>query len=176
MKKVFLLLEELKKIHQFDFTDRPELELIRDLFMLQIHLGMRFGDLFSATKANIVGDAIEYTPIKTSNNVVRVSLTAVAKEIIEKYSRPDAQSLVPKISLSVYNKGIKKVIKEAGIDRVVAIMNTTTGHEEHCPIYEVASSHMARRSFVGLVKREYSYQSGLTITNCKIYDYVQDFK
>ncbi len=156
MKKVFLSLKELMKLHQFDFSDRPELELIRDLFVIQSHLGLRIGDLFSVTKANIIGDAIEYSPIKTGNRVVRVPLTGTAKEIIEKYSRPDAQLLVPKISLSIYNKGIKKVLKEAGINRVVAIMNPTTGHEEHYPIYEVASSHMARRTFVGLACRPIS--------------------
>lgn len=157
MKKFFLSLKELMKLHQFDFSDRPELELIRDLFVLQSHLGLRICDLFSVTKANIVGDAIEYSPIKTGNRVVRVPLTGTAKQILEKYSRPDAQSLVPKIPLTDYNKGIKKVLKEAGINRVVAIMNTTTGHEEHYPIYEVASSHMARRTFVELACRPISF-------------------
>lgn len=147
MKNYFLSLKELMKLHQFDFSNRPDLELIRDLFVLQIYLGMRFGEFFSA---NIVVDAIEYTPTKTGNRVVRLLLTGTAKEIIKKYSRPDAQSLVPKLSLPDYNKGIKKVLKEVGIDRVVAIMNPTTGHEEHYPIYEVASSQMARRTFVGL--------------------------
>jgi len=154
MKNVFLTFKELKKLYQFDFSDRPELELIRDLFVLQIYLGMRFGEFFSA---NIVGDAIEYTPTKTGNRVVRLLLTGTAKEFINKYSRPDAQSLVPKLSLPDYNKGIKKVLKEVGIDRVVAIMNPTTGHEEHYPIYEVASSQMARRTFVGLACRPISF-------------------
>lgn len=153
MKKFFLSLKELMKLHQFDFSDRPELELIRDLFVLQSHLGLRICDLFSVTKSNIVGDAIEYTPTKTGNRFVRVPLIGTAKEIIKKYSRSDAQSLVPKLSLPDYNKGIKKVLKEVGINRVVAIMNTTTGHEEHYPIYEVASSHMARRTFVELACR-----------------------
>lgn len=154
MKNYFLSLKELMKLHQFDFSNRPDLELIRDLFVLQIYLGMRFGEFFSA---NIVGDAIEYTPTKTGNRVVRLLLTGTAKEIIKKYSRPDTQSLVPKLSLPDYNKGIKKVLKEVGIDRVVAIMNPTTGHEEYYPIYEVASSHMARRTFVGLACRPISF-------------------
>lgn len=156
MKIINLNIEELRMLHQFDFSNRPELELIRDLFVLQIHLGMKFSDLFSATKANIVGDAIEYTPIKTGNRIVRVLLTGTAKQIIEKYSRPDAQPLVPKISLPDYNKGIKKVLKEAGINRVVAIMNPRTGLKE-CPIYEVASSHMACRTFVELACRPISF-------------------
>lgn len=156
MKKNYLKRIELNKLYQFDFSNQPDLELIRDVFVLQSNLGMRFSDLFSST-ANIVGDAIEYTPIKTSNRVVRVPLRGTPKQILEKYSRSDAQSLVPKLSLPDYNKGIKKVLKEAGINRMVVIMNTKTGHEEHYPIYEVASSHMARRTFVGLACRPISF-------------------
>ena len=37
----------------------------------------------------------------------------------------------------------------AGIDRMVTVLNPLTGEEEKRPIYEVASSHMARRTFIG---------------------------
>ena len=37
----------------------------------------------------------------------------------------------------------------AGITRIVTIHNPTTGEEEQRPINEIASSHLARRCFVG---------------------------
>ena len=37
----------------------------------------------------------------------------------------------------------------AGIDRIVTKINPITQKEEQRPIYEVASSHMARRTFIG---------------------------
>ena len=37
----------------------------------------------------------------------------------------------------------------AGIDRLVTILNPTTGEEEPVPINRVASSHLARRAFIG---------------------------
>lgn len=37
----------------------------------------------------------------------------------------------------------------AGIDRIVTILNPLTRKEEQHPIYEIASSHMARRTFIG---------------------------
>ena len=36
-----------------------------------------------------------------------------------------------------------------GVDRLVTILNPTTGEEEKRPINEIASSHLARRTFIG---------------------------
>lgn len=42
----------------------------------------------------------------------------------------------------------------AGLDRVVTVLDKTTGAEMHKPIYEVITSHAARRTFIGnLYKR-----------------------
>ena len=40
-------------------------------------------------------------------------------------------------------------MKEAGIDRVVTTVNPVTKQSEQHPICDVASSHMARRTFIG---------------------------
>ena len=72
-----------------------------------------------------------------------------AKEIIMRYHKEGQLSLVPLISEQQYNKKIKEMLRMAGIDRVVTILNPTTRIEEQHPIWEVASSHMARRNFIG---------------------------
>ena len=41
------------------------------------------------------------------------------------------------------------MLRLAGITRVVTIINPTTRKEEQHPICDVASSHMARRNFIG---------------------------
>ena len=41
------------------------------------------------------------------------------------------------------------MIKLAEIDRIVTILDSVTGEEVKKPLYEVASSHMARRTFIG---------------------------
>ncbi len=77
-------------------------------------------------------------------------LTARAKEIIERYHKSEGQiGLMPFISEQKYNKAIKEMLRIAGIDRVVTVLNPTTRLEEQRPINEVASSHMARRYFIG---------------------------
>ena len=51
-------------------------------------------------------------------------------------------------------RDIKKMIRLAGIDRMVTTLNTITREEEKHPIWEVASSHMARRVLVGNLYKE----------------------
>lgn len=53
------------------------------------------------------------------------------------------------MSTAKLNDLIKEALKEAGINRVVTIMNPITKQPEQHPISEVASSHMARRTFIG---------------------------
>ena len=56
---------------------------------------------------------------------------------------------LPLISQQKYNVAIKKILQHAGIIRSVVWLNPTTGKPEVCPIYEVMSSHSARRAFSG---------------------------
>ena len=41
------------------------------------------------------------------------------------------------------------MFKAAGLTRLVTVINPTTGNEEKRPLNEIASSHLARRTFVG---------------------------
>lgn len=148
----FLTMEEINTLYNYDFSSRPSLAKQRDVFILQSLLGMRIGDFYELTTANIINEGIEYIPSKTldkTGKVARIPLIATAKEIIDRYSMDGNKSLVPLISEQQYNKKIKTMLKVAGIDRVVTILNPTTRIEEQHPIWEVASSHMARRNFIG---------------------------
>ena len=48
-----------------------------------------------------------------------------------------------------YNIDIKKMFRLAGLTIVVTVINPTTREEEQRPICDIASSHLARRCFVG---------------------------
>lgn len=148
----YLTLNEMEALYEYDFSSMPSLAVQRDVFILQSNLGMRIGDFYSLTTANLINDAIEYIPSKTLNDsgkVARIPLTSKAKEIILRYHEDGQLSLVPLISEQQYNKKIKEILRIAGINRVVTILNPTTRIEEQHPIWEVASSHMARRNFIG---------------------------
>ena len=105
------------------------------------------------TPGNIINGYVEYIASKTMNDrsdVIRVPLTQRAKDILEKYKDAEKDGkILPFISPQKYNVAIKKIFKESGITRMVTVLNPTTGKEEQRPIDEIASSHLARRTFVG---------------------------
>ena len=80
---------------------------------------------------------------------VRMPLNSIAKEIHERYKDCPFDELLPLISQQKYNVAIKKMFLDAGLTRPVVVYNPTTSEQEIRPLNEVASSHLARRCFVG---------------------------
>ncbi len=153
----YISVEERKQIESTDLSAHPQLEIQRDIFVFQCCIGCRVGDLYKFTPQNVVDGAIQYVPRKTKEGrpvTVTVPLNSVALEIIKRYAYSDPRKLLPYISEQRYNDAIKRIFELSGIDRVVQVRNPLTGESEPRPIFEVASSHLARRTFVGnLYKR-----------------------
>ena len=134
------------------------MEVQRDIFIFQCLIGCRVSDLLSLTEKNVIGGAVEYIPRKTKDKkpiVVRVPLNKRAQALVEKYRGMDSKGrLFPFIGAEKYNDAIREVLTTCGITRMVTILNPTTGKEEQRPINEIASSHMARRTFIGNLYRQ----------------------
>lgn len=149
----YLTLNERNFIADYDLSTHPQLAIQRDIFIFQCLIGCRISDLLKMTPENIINEAVEYIPHKTKDErpiVVRVPLNERAKVLIDKYKGIDSKGkLFPFISAQKYNDDIKDIFRLCGITRLVTVLNPTTGKEEKKPINEVASSHMARRTFVG---------------------------
>lgn len=148
----YLSIDERNQLADYNFKNRPALTTQRDIFIFQCLTGCRVSDLYRLTPASVINGAIEYIPTKTKGErpeVVRVPLNQQAKEILSRYETQPGKPLLPFISSQKYNDAIKEMLKIAGINRIVTILNPTTGEEEKKPISEVASSHMARRTFIG---------------------------
>jgi integrase len=132
----------------------PQLERQRDIFIFQCMIGCRVGDLIHFTKNNLINGKICYIPHKTSHDrldSIEVPLNETAKSILKRYADkyPTDQRLLPFISAQKYNDSIKDVFLLCGITRIVTVWNSTTGKEEQHPLNELASSHLARRTFIG---------------------------
>lgn len=130
------------------------LETQRDIFVFQCLVGCRVGDLMNLTPQNITNGILEYVPSKTSDEDApvkpRVPLNPCALKLVEKYKGVDEHGrLFPFISSQKYNVAIKAIFLICGITRIVQVRNSTTGETEMKRICDVASSHMARRTFVG---------------------------
>ena len=61
---------------------------------------------------------------------------------------------MPFYSEQKYNVKIKEAFKRAGLDRMVTTIDQRTRQEVQRPLYEVASSHMARRTFIGNIYKK----------------------
>ena len=153
----YITLDERDQIFDADLSEHPQLAIQRDIFIFQTLIGCRVSDLYRLTKRNIVNEAIEYIPKKTREGnpvTVRVPLNSKAKTILARYKDYEGKKLFPFISEQKYNVAIKRIFQEAGVDRVVTILDPLTHEEVKRPIYEVASSHLARRTFIGNIYKK----------------------
>lgn len=148
----YITIDERNHLYQFDFSDNPDLARQRDIFVFQCLIGCRVSDLWGMTRDNVVNGAIEYIPRKTKEGravTVRVPLNAIAAEIVERYKDYEGATLFPFTSQQQYNRDIKTMFNLSGLTRIVTVINPTTREEEQRPICDIASSHLARRCFVG---------------------------
>lgn len=154
---IYITNRERNRLLETDLSDNKELETQRDIFVFQCLIGCRVSDLYKMTYRSIIGDAIEYIPRKTKEDraiTVRVPLNDTAKRLIAKYEDYERGSLFPFNTEQDYNRKIKEAFKRAGLDRMVTVLDQQTREEIQKPLYEVASSHMARRSFIGNIYKK----------------------
>lgn len=149
---IYISIKERNLLQKANLSRHPKISVQRDIFIFQCLIGCRVGDLLRLRRSNVVNGAIEYIPRKTKEGhpvTVRVPLNDTAKAIIEKYSDINGPALLPFISSQKYNESIKRAFLAAGLKRPVQVLNTITREPEMKPLYSVASSHMARRTFIG---------------------------
>lgn len=153
----FLSKEERDRLANFDFSKSkfPEkYDMERDTFLFQCFIGCRISDLRALTKDNIHDGFIEYIPKKTMNHnarTVRVPLIPQAKALLEKYKDETFKKgqLFHFYQFSIYEADLKIIFKLAGLNRMITVRDPLTSKEAQKPLYELAASHLARRTFIG---------------------------
>lgn len=148
----YISIDERDRIYKMNLRRHPELAVQRDIFVFQCLIGCRVSDLNKLTRANLVSGGIEYVPAKTkdeSGAVVRVPLNSIAQEIVERYASEDRAALLPFVASQNYNQAIKRIFLAARLTRPVTILDPVTRQEVQRPLNEIASSHLARRTFIG---------------------------
>lgn len=167
---IYISIEERNKIADCDLEKKwPEMDeqfrkdckmpiktiiMCRDIFIFHCFIGCRVSDLVKLTPQHIENGILVYTPHKTKDGEdaiqARVPLHPKALELIKKYEGQDEKGrLFPFITPQKYNDAIKVIFTMAEITRNVEVRNSLTGENEIRPINEIASSHLARRTFVG---------------------------
>jgi len=148
----YISIEERNKLYTTNLSRHPFYARMRDIFVFQCVIGCRISDLYSFTKRNLIDNCIQYVPRKTKDKTpktVKVPLNSIAQEILDRYADPDREALLPYASEFQYNKAIKKTFLAAGLTRPVVVIDPVTREQVIKPLNEIASSHLARRTFVG---------------------------
>jgi integrase len=149
---IYISKEERDKLHNLEISNE-RLSRVRDIFVFQCLVGARVGDLYKLTKDNITDGVLSYIARKTKDNKpvpATVPLGSKALEILKRYDLPDGR-LLPFIAEPLYNSYIKELFNKAGLTRNVTRINPKTSEPEQVKLSDIASSHMARRTFIGML-------------------------
>ena len=157
---VFLRAEELKQVMQ---TRVPQhLQWAKDIFVLNCAIGCRISDLLRLTpdKVAVSEDGIpyiHYIPSKTvgsqtTNKEIVTPLIEPAVEIIRR-TRLKLMDASPNYGRQRYNKTLRHLLEFCGIDRHVNVFNPETCDNESKPLYQVASSKLARKTHIDMLNK-----------------------
>ncbi|MBK7174842.1 MAG: site-specific integrase [Bacteroidales bacterium] len=149
---VYITLDERDLLYHASI-ENEKLARVRDVFLFQCYVGARIGDLCKLTKGNVNNGVLSYIPRKTKDGkpvTVTIPLSERAKEIISRYDLP-GNMLLPFISDQRYNDYLKELFSHENIrlDRIVTRLNPLTREPEQVRLCDIASSHLARRTFIG---------------------------
>lgn len=145
---IYLLEDELMRLHDYDFTKNPTLEKVRDVFCFQCFTGQRFSDI-AKFRFEDVHEGVWHVRTTKTKDIIKVFLIPKALKILEKY-RPSGA--LPVISAQNTNYYIKEACEAAGIDEPTTIVRYQGNKriETTEPKYKFIATHSARRTFVSL--------------------------
>lgn len=134
--------QELNLLYDLDLTKVPNLDLIRDLFLVGCFTAQRWSDYSKINKVNIQDDFITLIQKKTNEKVI-LPIKPKLKQILKKY--PNG---FPFIAEQTFNRKIKELAKKADIKDNIQIIENRGGinNVKIYKKYELISSHTARRT------------------------------
>jgi integrase len=143
-ESIYLSEAELDQLLNHDFSKKPSLERVRDLFLIGAYTGLRFSDFTRLNQDNIRENRIYIEQKKTTKPVI-IPCHSVFILLWNKYN-----GKLPKyISNQKFNEYLKIVCEQSGINEpfhkgiTKGGQRITTKYKK----YELVSSHTARRSF-----------------------------
>jgi len=145
---IYLTEDEIKTLVEKDFSNRPNLELARDIFLIGCYTGQRVSDYNGLTDGNIeVIDGHKFIKIhqKKTDAIVHVPITKEIQLIMNRYN----DSFPRKLSEPILRKNIKTACSAVGFIKDIEISYVKGGKpvKEIVPKYKMVKTHTARRSF-----------------------------
>lgn len=141
---IYLTKDEIRQFYNYDFSDNPRLEKVRDLFIVGCWTGLRFSDLSQVNKENINGKILRIRQSKTGR-IVNIPIHVQVWSIMKKYN----MDLPKLISNQKFNNYLKEAAEIAGLNATFVKTETRYGKKTRTKYskFEVIGTHTARRSF-----------------------------
>jgi site-specific recombinase XerD len=145
----FLTEDEIKQLYNHTF-ESDRLNKVRDLFIFNCYVGLRYSDLSRLTKDHIIDDVIELRAFKNQKDIYN-PLTPISKSILQKYNYK-----LPKISAQKFNEYIKEACEIAKINQQVEKITKVFGNKtcDWVPKHDVVTSHIAIKTFITLCEKK----------------------
>lgn len=148
---VYTTIDEIKILLDVDLTETPGLERVRDIYVMQCFIGLRYSDLAEILdnpelhKRVIGGKLFFEIKTKKTGEVVTIPIARIVNEILEKYNWCFGEPF----SYQYYNLSIKNIAEKVGINKDIIFTRTEGGVRLDTTMkkYELISSHTARRTF-----------------------------
>lgn len=156
--------EQLKfLIHdkEFDKSLTQMQKIIKDIFVFGCSTGLRFSDIFSLTNKNFeVQDTTYYLKVKSKKTKTNsaIKLPEYGIEIYQRYrSKSTNKSVFGKITLTNFNKNLKKIGEKANFIETIELSREKLGIPQNISAKKIKSgtrfcdkmsSHMMRRTAV----------------------------
>lgn len=131
-KKIFLTPNEIELFESVELVNENlKYQIVKDLFMFSVYTGLRFGDVFSLQKKDIVSIAGKDWLIKTmekTDESVRIPIFAIfngkPSEILKKYSKFGSTFCFDSLTNQHCNRQLKEITKLAKIDNKIITFHT----------------------------------------------------
>lgn len=149
-KVVFLTLDELKHLQEFD-PQKDYLTRVKHVFLFCAFSGVRYSDAFNLKKIDVKNNTIEITTQKTEDALI-IQLNKHSKAILDIYKDIDFEGgkALPVISNQKMNQYLKELCLLAGFNEVIK-QTYYIGNQRIEDVkykYEIIGTHTARRSFI----------------------------
>jgi len=149
VESIYLSKDEIKDLYEYDLSDQPNYERVRDLFVIGCWTGLRFSDFSQIKPENITTDGRDRDILKITmektRSTVKIPLHHFVRMILEKYD-----NVLPKChSNQDMNRKLKEIGQWVGLDTPF-IGVSYRGKEKHqrtSKKFELLTTHTARRSF-----------------------------
>ena len=148
---IYLEWEELLNLYSFDFSARPSLAAVRDVFCFCCFTGLRYSDVAKLKRDDVKKDFIVVITQKTVDGL-KIELNKYSRSILDKYRNiplPFDKAL-PVISNAKMNEHLKEMGQIAGINdpQRIVYFKGNVRHEEVYPKYVLLTTHCGRRTFI----------------------------